>query len=113
MTRTTTLFPWRVLAPSSGTLINAVALDTLLMQAYALGRADVFRERSVANACRRCGRDASLSSAAPRPPLCGICAALGCLAWCAACGENFPEHGPGGAGCATFLDPQEAPDAPA
>src|SRR5262245_19191774 len=38
-----------------------------------------------------------------RLQLCAMHGALGCLAYCEVCGHSAPEHGPGGHGCATFL----------
>ena len=43
--------------------------------------------------------------------LCSLDMAYGCLAYCERCGENWPEHGPGGRGCATWLQEDHEPPA--
>lgn len=42
-----------------------------------------------------------------RLQLCALDAAYGCMAQCEMCGESWPEHGPRGRGCATWLYPPE------
>lgn len=59
--------------------------------------------------CRRCGAAVPESPDHLRLRLCTVHAVLGLLAFCQTCGENHPEHGPGGRGCATWI---HAPDAP-
>ena len=58
--------------------------------------------------CRACDYPVPPTSPTHRRlQLCAIHACRGILAVCKVCGENWPEHGPGGRGCATWVYPPE------
>ena len=55
--------------------------------------------------CCECGRRVINKCDYLRLKLCVMCMCFGLIAYCVTCGENYPEHHPGGRGCATFVDP--------
>jgi hypothetical protein len=55
--------------------------------------------------CCKCGARVINEPDYLRLRLCVMCRACGCMAYCATCGESYPEHNPGGRGCATWQDP--------
>ena len=55
--------------------------------------------------CCECGQRVLNEPEYLRLKLCVMCMCFGLIAYCVTCGENYPEHHPGGRGCATFIDP--------
>jgi hypothetical protein len=86
-------------------LVPAAALDVLVHDlAEQLGY-DLTRRAP----CRKCTSPIGPLEDHARLGLCGLHACEGLLAYCVHCGENYPEHGPGGKGCAQWEQRPETP----
>lgn len=94
---------------------HLVALDrlTYLFKIEADATQMRFQETQLAQVvCCECGSRVLNKPDYLRLKLCTMCMVHGLFARCAFCGENYPEHHPGGRGCSTWERRDDAlPDA--